>query len=110
MTEEENQSKLVNLFGKNARREVVLATTRWNIRMDEGIRANRQQELLSDWGTVCRLDNSVDSAWRLVETLLGRYALGQVPRLQGPSSTRNDSGRGSGLGPLIPWFKKLLGR
>jgi hypothetical protein len=81
MTEKENQSQLLSLFGGTARRKVILATTRWDTRMDEGIRANRQQELSNDWETVCRLDDSAESAWNLVETLLSKYASGIVPQL-----------------------------
>jgi hypothetical protein len=110
MTEEENLSKLVSLFGEAARSKVILATTRWNIKMDEVVRANREEGLSEEWETVCRLDDSVESAWKLVEIVLGRYASEKVPQLQDLSHTRNDSGRGSALGPLIPWFRQLLGR
>jgi hypothetical protein len=110
MTEEENQSKLLSLFGETARRKVILATTRWDIKVDEGVRANRQQELLNEWGAVRRLEDSVDSAWRLVETLLEQYAFGEVPQLQELNLMWNDSDRRSAFGSLVPWFRQLLGR
>jgi hypothetical protein len=109
MTEEENQSKLEGLFGGNARSNVVLATTRWDFQMRYDDKLGRQQALEDEWEKVCCLEDKEESAWELLETLLSRYAAGQVPQLQEQGKWRERRGR-SGLGTLTRWFRYLLER
>ena len=111
MTEEDNQSKLTCFFGESARRNVVLATTRWDYEMEDKERESRRKALSVDWGEVCRLDNSEVSAWELIEILLRRYSSGEVPNLQRPGRGTNFASPSNGiLGFLIPWFRTLFGR
>jgi hypothetical protein len=109
MTEEENQSKLEGLFGKDARSNVILATTRWDFQMRYDEKLRRQQALKDDWEKVCCLNDTEESAWELLETLLSRYAAGQVPQLQEQGKWRERRTR-SGLGTLTRWFSHLLER
>lgn len=111
LTEEENQAKLESLFGPSVRETVVLASTRWDYALDyrEKVRRRKALSEVEKWKEVYLLDDTEDSAWGLLETLLKRYADGLIPQLQERSS-RTVGGRPSSLGTLIPWFRRLFGK